>query len=95
MAWTMEGVLDDLKSDTLDIVWGVVGDIGYFAADMLHAIPTPSFLQDLPAVVSSVPADVLYWVDPFELPYAFTVITAALLARMALSLIPWVGAAFR
>lgn len=93
--WSVESVLDDLKSDLMEVFWEAVEAIFGFVADLLAAVPVPEFLTDLAPIVAQVPSTVIYWIQPFQLPYAFGVISAAILARMTLSVIPYIGAAFR
>lgn len=93
--WDIEGVLDDLVTDIQDTLWGILESLGSLTTEMLSAIPVPEFLQGLPVMVASVPPDVVYWVEPFQLDYGLGVISAAITARILLGLIPYVGGAFR
>ena len=93
--WSFEAILNDLKSDIEEVLWGILASITEFGADLLEAVPVPDFLAPMAGFVGSVPADVMYFAAPFELSYGLGAISAALASRLVLSLIPYVGSAFR
>lgn len=90
-----EGFLDDLLSDIKDFFYSVAVDLVDLLADLVEEIPVPEFLQPLGSYISNLPPEALYFASAFELPYGFSVIGAAVTSRMLLSLIPFIGGAFR
>lgn len=93
--WNIEGVLDDFMSDIASFFWGVLADLLDVFAGLVESMPVPEFIAPLAGFVGSVPPGVIYFVSPFELSYGLQVIGAALAARLLLSLVPFVGGAFR
>lgn len=85
----------DIKETLENWGWGMIGSMSDFAADLLEAIPVPDFLQQLPSNMSAIPASAIYFATPFELKYGVTVISAAIIARMLLTLVPFVGDMFK
>ena len=93
--WSLEGVLDDLGTDLSNLFWELLADFVMMLAELLHEIPAPEFLSALGAYVGALPPNVLYFLGPFEFPYGFSVLGAAVASRMLLSLIPYLKSAFR
>lgn len=93
--WSFEGILDDLGTDLSDLFWGILADMVDVGADLLESVPVPEFMAGMPVHISGVPSTVIYFVQPFEMTYGLSVISAALASRMLLSLLPIVGGAFR
>jgi hypothetical protein len=90
-----EGFLDDLMTDIKDFFYTVSVELVDLTADLIEQIPVPEFIQPLGQFISDIPPEIAYFVAPMQLPYAFTVIMSAIAARQLLSLIPYIGGAFR
>lgn len=91
----MEGFLDDLYTDLSDLFWGILESLIDLFTDIVELLPAPEFLDGLAGYMSNIPADVVFLLAPFEFDYGFSVINAAIFARLTLSLIPYIGGAFR
>lgn len=90
-----ESFLDDLMSDIKDFFYTVAVELVDLTADLIEQIPVSEFLQPLGAFVAGIPPEIAYFVGPMQLPFAFSVISSAIAARQLLSLIPYIGGAFR
>lgn len=58
-------------------------------ATLVESIPSPDFLQNMQTMV--MPPAVSWFLQPFEIPYALTVIASAYVARFVLRRIPFIG----
>lgn len=62
------------------------GIVSFFAS-----IPVPEFVSALPNVFSSIPAEVIYFAQPFNLGYGLSVVLSAYLLRFIVRRIPFIG----
>ena len=60
-------------------------------ASALESIPVPSFMNDLQGYANGIPADVIYYVKPFDLGTGIAIIGSAYLIRFLIRRIPFVG----
>ena len=91
---SLEGFLNDLKSDLSDLVYSVLESIINIGVDVLNAIPVPEFMGELEPLLVSIPQSVLYWIEPLHLGFGLGLVSSALVARQLVRLIPYVGSAF-
>ena len=91
---SLESFLNDLKSDLSDLVYSVLESIINIGVDILYSIPVPDFISDLEPLLTSIPASVLYWIEPLHLGFGLGLVSSALVARQLVRLIPYVGSAF-
>ncbi|MES9961689.1 MAG: hypothetical protein ABW089_14760 [Sedimenticola sp.] len=61
------------------------------AASVIEAIPVPAFVNQAGNSLGQIGADVGYWIGPFELDYALTVILSAYTLRFIIRRLPIVG----
>jgi len=95
MDWDLSSLWDTFVNAFENKFWQLLGDLAQFFADILNSIPVPGFLGSLSGYIAAIPPGVLYWLEPFNVSWGFGIISAALTARLLLSLIPFIGSAFR
>jgi len=60
-------------------------------AAMINAIPVPDWIQDVGAVFAAIPADVIWFLDPFRLGLGLSLIGTAYTIRFLIRRLPVVG----
>jgi hypothetical protein len=54
-------------------------------------IGAPDFINNFASIIASIPPDALYWFDFFEFEQGMQIMTAALLIRFVIKMIPTIG----
>lgn len=60
-------------------------------ASVLEAVPWPDWLSSAAGHVGAIPSSVLWFLDPFEVPYGLMVVSGAYLVRFLIRRLPIVG----
>jgi hypothetical protein len=58
---------------------------------LIEMIPVPSWFADATGYSAGIPAEIVFWVSPFELGYGVTVIMSAYLLRFIIRRLPIIG----
>ncbi len=86
-------------SDLLDGIYDVLSDFAVWLIDvvlnaamtLLEAIPAPDFFANVATYAGQIPSDVLFWVDPLEIPTGLSIIMSAYILRFIIKRIPFIG----
>lgn len=72
---------DKLLSILRDTVYYTLSAIIDFIASVIALIPVPGFISNLPSLFSSIPASVIYFLEPFQIHIGLPMMVSAFVFR--------------